>query len=302
MAAEPEAVRRVRMWRGVAFATGSVVLFASFTLASRFGLRTEYEAADLALLRFGIAALLFLPLLLRKGLAGLSLTRALALAGCGGLGFALLAYQGIGLTPSSHAAVLLHGTLPLFGYACGALILGERACTARLAGVLLIASGMGLTLASTMLYRATISPVGDLCLIAASAAWTLYGALLTRWRVKAADAVAVVAGLSFIAFGLYALASGHVLHAVPSIEFGAQALIQGVLLGGVSLYVYSKAVEALGATGAALAATAVPIVTVLGAIPLLGEVPTRLEWAGVALSVLGMSAALAWKPGNRSSG
>ena len=60
------------------------------------------------------------------------------------------------------------------------------------------------------------------------------------------------------------------------------------------LFLFSKSVEILGATRAALAVTAVPVVTVLRGIPLLSEVPTPVEWAGVALAMAGMGAAL-WR-------
>jgi drug/metabolite transporter (DMT)-like permease len=278
-----------RALSGFAWAAGSVLLFASFTLSSRLGLTTDFAIADLALLRFGIAATLLLPLFWRRGLAGLSLARACALAACGGLGFALLAYQGFRLAPASHAAVLLHGTLPLFGLLFGALVLGERASRLRVAGGALIGVGMG-----TVLVGGGEAGTGHPYLIGASAAWSLYGALLARWRVKATDALAVVAALSFVAYGAYALASGHVLDTVPERAFAAQALVQGVLIGALSLFVFSKAVEMLGATRAAVAVTAVPVITVLGGIALLSEFPAPAEWAGLGLAVLGMGAAL-WR-------
>jgi drug/metabolite transporter (DMT)-like permease len=277
---------------GGACATGSVLLFASFTLASRVGLTTDYATADLALMRFGIAALLLLPLFWRRGLSGQSLARACTLAATGGLGFALLAYEGFRHAPASHAAVLLHGTLPLFGVLFGVVVLRERVSRLRLAGAALIGLGMATVLASG--WRSGGTAAGHAYLLAASAAWTLYGALLARWRVKATDAVAMVAALSFVAYGAYVLASGHVLNAVPDSGFAVQALVQGVLIGALSLFLFSKAVETLGATRAALAVTAVPVITALGGIALLAEVPTPAEWAGVALAVLGMGTAL-WR-------
>ena len=278
---------------GIACTTGVVLLFSSFTLVSRLGLTGEFSVLDLATLRFGIGGALLLPVFVRYGLAGLSLPQAAALAVFGGIGFALLAYAGFGRAPSSHAAVLLHGTLPLFGALCGALILGQSFDRRRLAGIGLIALGIGaIATARVRTDPSFASLLGDALLLAAAASWSVYGALLARWRVDAKAAAAVVAALSLAMLGAYALAAKQPLHAAPVPGLAVQALFQGVLIGVVSLLAYSQAVSALGATTVALATAAVPPVTVLGAIPLLGEWPGGFEWAGVVLAPAGMAVAL----------
>jgi len=133
---------RERRALGIACASGVVLLFSSFTLVSRLGLTSSFGIADLASLRFGIGGTLLLPIFVRYGFAGLGMLRAAALATFGGLGFALLAYAGFRLVPSSHAAVLLHGTLPLFGTLGGVLLLGQRIRGRTLYGVALVALGI----------------------------------------------------------------------------------------------------------------------------------------------------------------
>lgn len=82
----------------------AVILFASFTVVSRMGLTaTALALPDLALLRFGIASLIMLPVLLRRGLGPLRWHQAASLAMTGGLGFALFAYAGFRLAPASHS-------------------------------------------------------------------------------------------------------------------------------------------------------------------------------------------------------
>jgi drug/metabolite transporter (DMT)-like permease len=276
---------------GIACAIGSVLLFASFALVSRFGLTSQFAAIDLASFRFGIGAAILLPLFLRFGLAGLSLPRAVALACSGGVGFAVLAYSGFRLAPSSHAAVLLHGTLPLFGALCGALLLGQTFDRLRIVALALIACGVVAIAAAEPRADARVETLlGDGFLLAAAACWSLFGALLARWRVDAKAAAGIVAALSLVIFGPYVLVSGHTVHAAPSLDFALQAVLQGVLVGAVSLFLYSHAVRALGATTMALVSATVPLLTILGAVPLLNEWPGTLEWAGVAFVIAGMIA------------
>src|SRR5262244_3205578 len=88
-----------------------------FTPVSGLGLTTCLRLPDVAALRFGIGGTLLLPVLVRRGLAGVSWRRAAALACFGGVEFAPLAYAGFSLAPAAHGAVLLHGMLPLFTHA-----------------------------------------------------------------------------------------------------------------------------------------------------------------------------------------
>lgn len=100
---------------GILSALAAVALFASFTVISRMGLTsTSLALPELAMLRFGVAGLILLPVLLRRGLGPLRWWQAASLAITGGLGFALFAYTGFRLAPASHGGVLLHGTIPLF--------------------------------------------------------------------------------------------------------------------------------------------------------------------------------------------
>ena len=289
-AAKPRTAGRAS---GAACTALVVLLFSSFTLVSRLGLTGAFSVLDLATLRFGIGGALLLPVFVRFGLAGLSLPRAAGLAVFGGIGFALLAYAGFRRVPSSHAAVLLHGALPFFGALCGALILGQSFTRRLRLAIGVIALGIVAIGAARVQTDALVeSLVGDALLLAASASWSVYGALLARWRVDARAAAALVAALSLVMLGTYLLAAEQPPHVASIPGLAAQALFQGVLIGVVSLFVYSQAVRSLGATTVALATAAVPPVTALGAIPLLGEWPGALEWTGVALALAGTTIAL----------
>ena len=74
----------------------------------------------------------------------------------------------------------------------------------------------------------------------------------------------------------------------------SQALFQGVLVGAVSIFVYSNAVARPGPGSAAVMTAAVPSVTTLGAVLFLHEAPSSRVLAGVAFVTAGMLLSLLW--------
>lgn len=280
---------------GVACALTSVVLFSSFTLVSRLGLSSALRLPDIAALRFGIGGTLLLPVLLRHGLRGIRLRGAVALALFGGLGFASFAYAGFSLAPAAHGAVLLHGTLPLFTLLVLKLTSAEPTATGpnRAVGVALIVTGVTLLAYDSLAVASTRQLLGDACLLLASLSWSVYGVLARRSGLPPARTAAIVAGLSMCCcLPAYALWPGKTLFLVSGRVLVLQAVVQGVLIGAVSVFIYTRAVAALGAAETSLFTAAVPCITTIVAIPLLSELPTPLTWLGVIVVTLGMLVAM----------
>lgn len=276
---------------GVLCAIVVVLLFSSFTLVSRLGLSAStLTVPDLAALRFGIGGLLLTPVLLRHGLSGLRWREAAALAFLGGLGFALFAYAGFALAPAAHGGVLLHGTLPLFTTAVVVAISAAPIDRRRLVGVALIGCGILLMAADTLAGATPRQLLGDLCLLLASLCWSGYGVLARRLGVRPTRAAATVAVLSAACFlPVYALLlPSKALVQAGTQELLVQAVFQGVLVGVASIFVYTRAVSALGAEETALFTAAAPAVTTLVAIPLLREVPSLMAVIGVCVATYGM--------------
>ena len=288
---------------GASCATLSVLLFASFTLASRLGFSSRLQLADLAALRFGIGGTLLFPALLRADLRRVAWRDAGALALFGGLGFALLAYAGFSLAPAAHGAVLLHGTLPLFTYVILRATAQGSGSAHRPAGLLLIAAGIALMAYDSLAGASPRQLLGDGFLLLASLFWSSYGVLSRRLGLPATSGAAIVGVLSLCAFlPFYAVWPVKALFTVGPRELLLQAVVQGALIGAVSIFVYTRAVAALGPAATALFAAAVPVVTTLAAIPLLSEVPSRVALAGVGAVTLGMVLAVRLRderaPGN----
>ena len=278
---------------GLACGVLSVLLFSSFTLASRLGFSGALRLPDIAALRFGIGGLLLLPVLLRHGLSGVRWRDAAALVCFGGLGFALAAYAGFSLAPAAHGAVLLHGTLPLFTFVILRLTSGERPSARRIAGILIIGCGVLLMAYDSWMHATLHQLAGDGFLLLASLLWSAYGVWSRRLGLPPAQGAAIVAVFSMCCFlPAYAVLPGKALLLVGTRTLLVQALVQGVLIGAVSIFVYTRAVATLGPATTALFTAAVPCVTTLAAIPLLGERPSIVGALGVVTVTVGMVTAL----------
>ena len=275
---------------GFAAGLGVVALFSGFALISRMGSQTELHVHDLAMLRFGIGAVLLLPVFLRSRLAGLSIWQATKLAFFGGAGFALLAYAGLFLAPATHGAALLHGTLPLTTFIILAILAPHIADRRRLPGLILIGVGIGLMLADSFVGVVPAQLAGDICLLLASLCWSAYAVSVQRAGISPVSAAAIVAVLSAMVFCpaylLFGVGSG--LLAADASDLLIQAVFQGVLIGALSIAIYTHAVRSFGAANTALFTASVPCITALLAMPLLGEHSSLLVWLGVAVVSLGM--------------
>ncbi|HSD90433.1 MAG TPA: DMT family transporter [Kofleriaceae bacterium] len=275
--------------RGWLFGVASVVLFSTFTLVSRLGLASSLAIWDLAALRFGISATLLLPVLLRRGLSLTRLRDAAMLALFGGLGFALLAYGGFALAPTAHGAALLHGTLPLTTLAIMSLGGAVGEVRQRRAGILVVAAGVGLMVYDSLVVASSRQLAGDGLLVLASCAWSAYGISARRLGLRPIHGVAIVAVFSACAYiPVYAVLRGGALLSADAHEVLLQAAVQGVLIGAVSILVYTRAVAALGPATAALFTASVPCLTTVGGVLLLHERPSSGAVLGIVIVTFGM--------------
>jgi drug/metabolite transporter (DMT)-like permease len=275
---------------GILCGCAVVALFSGFTLVSRLGLSSPLGPPDLMALRFGVGGLLLLPVVLRHGLSGLAWREAAAITVLGGLGFALLAYGGFALAPAAQGAVLLHGTLPLFTFLIVAATSQARAHRDRLSGIALIAVGVAVMAASDSVAGASARQLaGDGLLLLAALFWSAYGVVVQRLQLAPVRAAAVVTVLSmFLFLPVYAALPGKGLPVAGWRDILLQIVFQGVLIGTVSILVYTRAVALLGAPGTALLTAAVPCVTTLAAVPLLSESPSAGAICGVIVVTVGM--------------
>ncbi len=270
---------------GLLAAFAAALIGSGWQIASRHGVTTTLGPLEIAVLRYGVPALVLLPLLLRTRLfpAGLPRRQLALLVLGGGLPFGLLVLAGAQWAPAAHMGVFVGGGVPLFTALGARMVHGERISGLRLAGLLLMGGGMAVFGASG-LADAAQSWRGDLLFLLAAMVWAMYTLVfrasgLTPWQ---GAAVINTWSLLLLVPVLLVLGAPKFLTA-PWTDVAWQALGQGVAAGLLGLVTYMMAIEKLGAGRASLSAALVPLMTACGAAWLLGE---PLGVGALAASVL----------------
>ena len=274
----------------------AMLIYGGQFVASRFSLQQTLSPWDLAALRLGVAGVLSLPLAIRRGLpgaAGIGWRRAIILAITVGAPYTLILYSGLAVAPAIHGAVIIPGATPLFAAALAWVWLGEETAPKAILGLILILAGVAFV-SWPAIIDLTGDPTwsGDASFLVAGLLWAIYTVLVRRWRVRPLQATAMVWVLALPYIPIYlALDGGARLLAAPRGEVIFQAIYQGVGVSLVALLLYSRAIRTLGTESASVFMPLIPIFGALFAVPVLGEMPDRLQLAGMIMVTVGIALA-----------
>ncbi len=282
-------------WLGVIYGASAAIIWGSQLVMSRAGATMGMDGFDVAALRGGVAGMAMLPWLLsrRRYGSGPGLTpwrHALGLALAAGPLFMILSMAGFHYAPLPHGAVLQPSAMVLTSMFLSALLLGEALRPRRLIGAVVIIFGLAMIAGPAILQGDRQTPIGDALFLTAGALFALYSVLSRRWNVgpmQATGSVTVIAAILFLPPYL-ALHGLHNLLALPWHMLLAQVLVQGLITGIVSLIVFGRAIQILGAGRATLFPALVPGAAVLIGIPVVGEWPTALQAGGLLVVTLGL--------------
>ncbi|MCS6922346.1 MAG: DMT family transporter [Elioraea sp.] len=273
---------------GFLLATGVLVIWTGFILASRAGATGALTSWDMAALRFGVSFVALLPALPLGVLRGVALHRIAALAATAGYGFALLAYAAFELAPAAHGAVLLPGALPFVTALLAFVWLGEPISRRRQRSLALIAIGIVL-LAGLGFFDSPGAWRGDVLFFLATSSWAVFTILVRRWQITALQATTSIAlGCAPLYFPLWWFALPSNIHLASWGEILFQGVYQGLLAMAFASLMYNRALIALGPVRLSLFTSVVPALAAVAAWPILGE---PLGWSG-ALGVLLVTAGM----------
>ncbi len=272
---------------------------ALYTVFARWGIAHGLHAPDLTVLRFGVAGLVTLPVLLwawRRNPTQLTQRWRLwaAVALLAGTPFGLLMFGALQFAPPSHAAVFPFAAMSVMGLLLSALTLGDRITARKGLGIAVVLAGLVLVSgveASSFTVRAAL---GDAMFVAAGTLWAGFGILLRKHRLDPLLATAVVSFSALVTYvPVYLLATGgaRLLAAAPAVLW-AEVLVQGLIAGAGTLFTYAKMVSLLGPSRAAIFPALAPGMAALMAWPVLGHVPTAAETAGLVIVIAGLMLAV----------
>lgn len=277
--------------RGIGYGLIAAFAWSLYTVASRSAVEAGFNAVDLTALRYVVAALVFLPLILNRGikdLGGIGWHRGALLALGAGPLFSLFYIYGMSMTPYAHGPVVSPSVVTLASIGLAALILRETVSANRWIAAVIVVAGLYLVVSKGSNLLAEASPF-DLLFVASGVLWAIFTVFLRKWRldpVLATAAVALISGLLMLPVLVFAADWVQLMDNLALTGF--HALIQGGVAAGIAVVAFSKAVTFLGASKAGLFPSLVPVIAVILGIPLLDEVPSAVQTFGVALASLGL--------------
>ena len=277
--------------RGALCGLAAVSIWAGFIVVARLGIRTSLTPWDITAIRFVVSGSLLLPYAIHKGLAFERLGwtgLAAVVVGCGAP-MVLLANAGLLFAPAAHAGALFPGVTPLMVALLAATILREAftsqkriGCTLIIIGVIGIVWGAGGNIGTTQ-------NIGHLLFLSAGLAWACYTVAMRRARLDGLHAASLAATTSLALYlPIYLYFAGTSVFKAPLSDIALQAIVQGFLTGIIALLLYGRMVSILGATSGAAFLALTPAVTALMGAPILGELPSTIDWMAIALISVGV--------------
>jgi drug/metabolite transporter (DMT)-like permease len=272
--------------RGSLYGIAAVGIWAAWGVAVRLGIRTSLGPSDIVALRFGVAGLILLPYLLKRGLAvdRLGWVGLAAILLGGGAPMVLVASGGLLFAPAADAASLYTALIPLYVAIVAAVVLGEALTVAKWIGLVLIVTGVLGIVWGAGGAIGTRQNIGHAMFIAAGMLWAGYVVAMRKAGLDGLHAAAIAAAGSLIAYvPVYASIFGASLFNAPLSDLLFQAFIHGFLVAVISFVCIGRAVSILGASNGSAFAALAPAITAILAIPVLGEWPATSDWIAMLL-------------------
>lgn len=272
--------------QGYLFVLITMCIWGGFTIFSRLNLHWHVSAWDLVAMRFAIAFLILMPVLIyKKDLAFLWHPRPVILALTGGLAYCLTVYTAFLQAPAAHAAIFLNGCIPLCTAVAAYLLFRQPFDKHTWLSLSIMLSAL-LLMSYLMLHdQAAAFGLGDLLFFISAVWWGIFTVLLKQWQLSAWHSMASVAIWSAIIYlPVYILfVPKHFQEAEP-IHLVIQGLFHGVLVVIIATLTYVAAIERLGAFKTGSIVTLAPFIAAVIAVPLLDE-PLN---AAIACGLVGM--------------
>lgn len=270
-----------------------MLLFAGMLVVSRFGATSSLTVYDMAGLRFGVAGICTLPIILRMRWPRLELWKVLVIAATSGSPFALFLFGGMSFAPVAHGGIVINGAMPVFAALLGWIVFQNRLGGWRIVGIVMIVSGVLATGWDALANGMPGQWRGHLLFLGAAACNATFLTTVRGWGITALQSLIIVNGVNlalYVPFWLLFLPSN--LAATPWPEIVLQGGYQGIVAAFFASIMIAHAARMLGGMRQAAIMSGAPAVAVLIAIPALGEIPSNISIIGVVVVTAGILVAL----------
>lgn len=268
------------MLPGYLAAFSVTLIWATWLVASRTGAQSALTPYDLAALRYGISAVIALPLVLYfKTWQTMPLKRIAVVSTLLGPQYILAVFLGFEFAPAAHGGIFMNGALPAITLLISWIWLKENAHRWQLVGVLLIFVGTCLAAADVSALSLVGAWRGDLLFVVAGVFFAGYLVVGRLWSISTMQVLlcsSIVNASYYVPIWFFFLPTGFAEATQGQILL--QTLYQGLIPGLLGLVLVAYASRNIGASSTAAFMAAVPTLgTMLGVI-FLAEVPGWMGW------------------------
>ena len=180
--------------QGYLFVCITMCIWGGFTILSRLNLHWHVSAWDLVAMRFAIAFIILMPVLVyKKDLAFLWHPRPIILALTGGLAYCLTVYTAFLHAPAAHAAIFLNGCIPLCTAVAAYLLFRQPFDKHTWLSLSIMLSALALMSYLMLHEQASAFGIGDILFFLSAVWWGIFTVLLKQWKLSAWHSMASVA-------------------------------------------------------------------------------------------------------------
>ena len=259
--------------QGYLFVCITMCIWGGFTILSRLNLHWHVSAWDLVAMRFAIAFLILMPVLIyKKDLAFLWHPRPVILALTGGLAYCLTVYTAFLHAPAAHAAIFLNGCIPLCTAVAAYLLFKQPFDKHTWLSLIIMLSALALMSYLMLHEQASAFGLGDILFFLSAVWWGIFTVLLKQWKLSAWHSMASVAIWSALIYlPIYILFIPKHFQEAEPVHLLVQGVFHGVLVVIIATLTYVAAIERLGAFKTGSIVTLAPFIAAIIAVPLLNE-------------------------------
>lgn len=259
--------------QGYLFVCITMCIWGGFTILSRLNLHWHVSAWDLVAMRFAIAFIILMPVLVyKKDLAFLWHPRPIILALTGGLAYCLTVYTAFLHAPAAHAAIFLNGCIPLCTAVAAYLLFKQPFDKHTWLSLIIMLSALALMSYLMLHEQASAFGLGDILFFLSAVWWGIFTVLLKQWKLSAWHSMASVAIWSALIYlPIYILFIPKHFQEAEPVHLLIQGVFHGILVVIIATLTYVAAIERLGAFKTGSIVTLAPFIAAVIAVPLLNE-------------------------------
>lgn len=275
---------------GYAAAWATVFIWSFWLIVSRVANDSGLTIYDLAAMRYGLAAIVALPLCLYyKPWRGLTLWQMVVVSFILGPVYILLVFGGFLFAPAAHGGIFMNGILPFFSIVFGVLLFRVRPGLQNVLGAgLIFGSAVVLAWDGT----ARMAPgawIGDLLFVVGAVFFSFYMILSERWQLGAMQIIfcgTIINAVLYIPVWALWLPSG--LADAPMGPLLVQAVYQGFVPNLIGLLFIAHASRTVGNANTASILAAVPGGGALLGALILGEELSMISILALCILTVGL--------------